>query len=114
LQAGFAGRILVPLVRHSSSSFFLLSVAFLAAAASLQSGGAWSVNRHQSFGTETQAAVASIKEDAHAMQGQAERTPAELRNFWNDVCRDVRTLEADLAADARSAVARISNLLKNS
>jgi len=48
------------------------------------------------------------------MQVQAERTPPEFRNFWNDVCREFRTLEADLAADARSAAARISNLMKNS
>jgi hypothetical protein len=114
LKQGFAGQILVPLVRKSSSSFLLLSVAFLAAAASLQSGGAWLGNSHQHFGTETRAAVASLREDVREMRSRAEKMPPELRNFWNDLCRDVRTLEADLAADARSAAARISNLLKNS
>jgi hypothetical protein len=102
------------LARNLSSSFLPLSVAFLAAAASLQSGGAWLGERPRSVGDETRAAVDSLKEDARAVQHQAERTPAELRNFWNDVSRDLRTLEADLAADARSAAARISNLLNNS
>jgi hypothetical protein len=109
-----ASQILVPLVRKSSSSFLLNSVAFLAAAASLQSGGAWLGNRHQSFGTETRAIAASLREDVRELQRQAERTPPKLRNFWNDVCREFRTLEADLAADARSAAARISNLMNNS
>jgi hypothetical protein len=114
LQATFGNRILVPLARNSSSSFLPLSVAFLAAAASLQSGGAWLGDRPQSIGDETHDAVASLKEDAREVQRQAERTPAELRNFWNDVSRDLRTLAGDLAADARSAAGRISNLLKNS
>jgi hypothetical protein len=107
-------QILVPVARKMPSSFLPLSVAFLAAAVSYQPGGARFGDGHGSLGMEADAAVASIKEDAREIGHQAEKTPREVRNLWNDISRELRTLEADLAADARSAAARISNLLKNS
>lgn len=45
------------------------------------------------------------------MQSQAERTPTDLLSLWHDFCRDLRALEADLAAEAHSTAERLSDLL---
>jgi hypothetical protein len=100
----------------SKSSFFLLLlwVAFLAAAAaSLQSGGAWSGNVRSDIGYEARADIASIRADFHGVRAQAESAPNQFRVLWDDASRNFRKLADDLTLDVRMAARRISTLLKN-
>jgi hypothetical protein len=93
------------------SLFLLLSVAFLAAAASLFSGGEWWGDIREDFRYEARADIASLKEDMRAVRNEVEWAPFALRRLWEDVSRDLGTLEADAAADARSAAQRLSALV---
>jgi len=97
----------VPIV--SKSSFLLLSVAFLTAAASLQSGSVRSGRVGTAVRYEARANIASIKDDARAIRNEAKRAPYDFKTFWNDVCRDFWTIEEDAVTDARLAARRFSN-----
>lgn len=90
----------------SKSSFLLLSIAFLTAAASLQSGSVRSGKVGTAVRYEARADIASLKDDARAIRNEAKRAPYDFETFWNDVCRDFWTIEADAVADVRSAARR--------
>jgi hypothetical protein len=92
--------------------FLLFSLAFLATAVSKHPGGGWLGEVGLVLRSEAHADLASIKEDVHAIHGQAQRTPKAVKSFWGDLCRYVREVEADAAEDARIAGERISTLVK--
>jgi hypothetical protein len=90
----------------SKSSLFLLSVAFLAAAASLRSDGERPGYIGQAVRFEARDDIASLQDDAHVVRHQAEWAPHALARLWDDIRGNLRTLEADLAAEARIAAQR--------
>lgn len=94
----------------SKSLFFLFSLVFLSTAAR-HSGGAWLGEVRWALRSEAHADIASLEEDMHAIRNQAERTPGELKSLWNDMCKYIREIEADAAADARVTGERISTLI---
>jgi len=98
----------------SKSLFILFSLAFLATAVSKHSGGGWLGEVRLVLRSEAHADITSIKEDTHAIHGQAQRTPGALKSFWEDLCQYVREVEADAAEDARIAGERISTLVRTS
>jgi len=90
----------------SKSSFLFLSVAFLAAAAGFKSSGVRWVEVSRAFRYEARADMAAFRDDARNIRNQAERAPYAFRTLWDDVCRDIRTLKADAAADARTILVK--------
>ena len=94
-----------------SSVLLVLFVASLAAAG-LRSDGAWWGEIHQTLGSESRADIGSLKEDIRLMRIQAQLVPLAVETLWDDARREVRTLEADVVADARHAARRISTLIK--
>ena len=96
----------------SKSLFFLLLVAFLATAASLQSGGAWWGDFRRDLRYEARADIYALKDDARGLRAQAESVPNQLRALWSDVSNELRILKADVSSDARMAAKRISNFIK--
>jgi hypothetical protein len=105
---------LVPIVSKSSFFLLLLWVAFLAAAAaSLQSGGAWSGDVRSNIGHEARADIASLGDDVHQIRAQAESAPNQVKVLWGDASRGFGQLADDLKVDIRMAARRISTLIKN-
>jgi hypothetical protein len=90
----------------SKSSFLLLSVAFLAAAAGFKASGVRREELSRAFHYEVRADIAAFRDDARNIRNQAVRAPYAFKTLWDDVCRDIRTLKADAAADAHTIVAK--------
>jgi hypothetical protein len=99
----------------SKSSFILLlflSVAFLASAASLQSGGVWWGEIRGGLQYEVHADLDALKYDAYQLQVHAESAPHHFRSIWHNAGNDFRILKADVSIDARIAAKHFSILIK--
>ena len=85
----------------SKPLFFLLlvPVAFLSAAASFQSGGARLGGSGKSLCRQAGEEIRSIPEDASRIGTRLAQVPRALWNLSTAAGRDIRTIEADAAAD---------------
>jgi hypothetical protein len=99
----------------SKSSFLLLFllVAFLAAAAGLQSGGARWGEVRSDIRYEARADIDAVKDDVYELRAQAKSAPSQLRSLWKDASNDLRVLKADVSIEARLAAERLSTLIKS-
>ena len=94
-------------VVSKSLLIFFFSLVYLAAAASLHSGGARLGDFRRTLRWEARADVTSIEEDLHAIRTQAEGAPSAIKSLWNDMQNYLLTVKADAGADARRAGERI-------
>jgi hypothetical protein len=97
----------VIVVVSKSLLLFFFSLVYLAAAASLHSGGARLGDFRRTLRWEARADVASIKEDLQAIRTQAEGAPSAIKSLWNDMRFYLGTVKADAGEDARRAGERI-------
>ena len=105
---GTVGTVIV----SKSSFLLLLTVAFLATAASLQSGGAWLGKMMWQARYEVHQDIAALRYDVRELRDGSGLVPYALRSLWIDVRSDGRIIEADVSADARVATRRLSVLIK--
>jgi len=96
-----------------SSFFLLLFVAFLAAVVRQKSDGVRLGDLSMAFHTELRADLDSVGDDFQRLSDQAARARYSARALWDDVRAECRTLEADVADDARIVARRISSFINN-
>lgn len=99
----------------SKSSLIILllvtPVTFLAATASLQSGGGRS-GKNVSMHYEVNADVIAVRDDVRGLHDRADRVPQELRSFCADAADNIETLAADVKASANAAVRRLAEMVR--
>jgi hypothetical protein len=91
--------LVVLIVSRPLFFLLLLSVAFLTAAAGFQSGGARLGGSGKSLCRQASEEIGSIPEDASRVGTRLAQVPRELWNLSTAAGRDVKTIEADAAAD---------------
>jgi hypothetical protein len=98
-------------VSKSSFLLLLLTVASLAAAASLKAGGLRMGSPEWRY--EAHADIASLLDDYRSVCDQIARAPEEIRYVTRDLLDDARIVSADVKVEAEHARDYVSSLFRH-